>query len=644
MNTYIYDIETYKYLFCVVFKNIVTEDIKVFEISYRRNEIDKLILFLKTDVDKLIGFNNINFDYPILHWLLKFYNKHTEIISLYSANEFTDIIYNKAGDVINAEFPAIRPREVLIPQVDLFKIHHFDNKAKMTSLKALEIAMRDTDVRDLPYEITKPLTFEEIDEVLDYCINDVEATYRFYNKSLREIKLREDLTKEYKLDLINANDPKMGEEVLLHFLSKTMNINKYELKKMRTHQSILSFKDYILPYVKFEYNGFKDLLTKLKDTVVLNTKDAFKHSVYYKGIRFDYGQGGIHGCTKVGIYEPKEDEIILDLDVASFYPNLAIVNDFKPTHLGESFGKVYKQLFIERKKYPKSDPRNYALKIALNGAYGKSNDENSFLYDPSFTMKITLNGQLLLSMLLESIGSNVDCKILQANTDGFTIICKKSDEELVDKLSKEWENLTKLSLEKAYYRKMIIRDVNNYIAIPTNPDKDIKYKGIFEINRAWHKNHSMLIVPKAISEYYINNTPIEETIHNADDILDFTKRGRANKDSKLISRELKGFTYIDTSLQKNNRYFISNEGKEIIKIMKPLDNKDKLKKDPNQLNLFNFLDDVKIYKPREIGLEAGYKCMLLNKVKNRDPKKYDINYNYYINEIKKITNIIDNHV
>ncbi len=638
MNTYIYDIETYKYLFCIVFKNIDTDEIITYEISSRKNEINDLLNFLKTKVKKLIGFNNINFDYPVLHWLLFNYKKFITPL------DFTFAIYNKSQEIIKEEYSAIYKSKVLIPQVDLFKIHHFDNKARATSLKALEIAMRLDDVQDLPYEINTKLSEKQIEEIIKYCINDVEATYKFFLKSEKKIKLREDLSKEYNLDLINYSDAKMGEEILLHFLAKTMKISKRELRKKRTYRDTLEFDKYILPYIRFKNKTFNDLLHRLKTVKTNTTKDAFKDSVIYKDVKFHYGQGGIHGCVNPGVYEPKEDELIIDLDVTSFYPNLAIVNDFKPEHLGESFGKIYKQLFIERKKYPKSDSRNYALKIALNAAYGKSNDENSFLYDSSFTMKITLNGQLLLTMLLENISETIDCKILQANTDGFTIICKKSNENIIDKLSKEWENLTKLSLEKEYYSKMIIRDVNNYIAVPKDSSKDIKYKGIFEIERTWHKNHSMLIVPKALSEYYVKGIPIEETLYNCNDILDFTKRGRANKDSKIISRKLKNFNYIDKKLQKNNRYIITNNGVELIKIMKPLENKDKLLNDSRQSNIFDILEDVKIYKPREINLEASYKCTLLNNIKNKNTKEYDINYKYYINEINKIKKIIDNNV
>lgn len=77
---------------------------------------------------------------------------------------------------------------------------------------------------------------------------------------------------------------------------------------------------------------------------------------------------------------------------------------------------IYESFYKERLKYPKKDPRNYLFKIILNSAYGLSNEENSYLYDPLFTMQITINGQLLLTRLLEMISLKVDIKPLLVNT------------------------------------------------------------------------------------------------------------------------------------------------------------------------------------------------------------------------------------
>jgi len=291
------------------------------------------------------------------------------------------------------------------------------------------------------------------------------------------------------------------------------------------------------------------------------------------------------------------------------------------------------------------------------------NDENSFLYDPESLLKITLNGQLSLSMLMEEIYLTVSVVFLQGNTDGFTIKCNRSDIPTIERLTKEWEEYTQLEMEFAEYSKMVIRDVNNYLAVYDN--SKVKYKGAFEIDRAWHKNHSMRIVPLALSEYYIKNKPVIDTINdhllgrdystgNPDKpiknygILDFCKRGRVTGKNKLVARR----NGINNPLQKNNRYYVAKKGVDLIKVMPALKNDDgtykadKLEKyrkqNPNQLDMFHFIDDVLIEKDRETNLEVGYKCELFNTIKDVEFHSNNINKDYYIRECYKIIDIIGN--
>ena len=312
---------------------------------------------------------------------------------------------------------------------------------------------------------------------------------------------------------------KIGEEIFLNELSKEMNIDKYSLRQLRSPAKELIFNKYILDYINFKTTDLQKLLYEFKSFKTTNTKGEFSYTASIGDFKVDYAQGGLHGCIKSGIYESTDDIIIVDLDVASFYPNLAIVNNIRPKHLGDSFSKIYKHMFELRKTYDKKDPRNYGLKIALNGSFGKMNDKDSFLYDPEALLSITLNGQLLLTMLMEKIYLSVNVRFLQGNTDGFTFMCSKSDLNTIKHLVSQWEIFTQLTMEYSFYKKMVIRDVNNYIAIYN--DNKVKYKGCFEIERAWHKNHSMVIVAKALSEFFINNIPVKITIDNCKDILDF---------------------------------------------------------------------------------------------------------------------------
>ena len=120
------------------------------------------------------------------------------------------------------------------------------------------------------------------------------------------------------------------------------------------------------------------------------------------GLEF-FGTGGIHASVENEIFIADDQMMILDLDVTSMYPSIAISQGYYPEHLGPTFVKVYDQLREQRLQYKKGSPENAMLKLALNGVYGKSNDKFSIFYDPKFTMSVTLTGQLALAMLAERL-------------------------------------------------------------------------------------------------------------------------------------------------------------------------------------------------------------------------------------------------
>jgi DNA polymerase len=361
------------------------------------------------------------------------------------------------------------------------------------------------------------------------------------------------------------------------------------------------------------------LLEKFK-TVEVNpnyTKGGFKSSVKYKGVKTDFGLGGAHGATKPGVYESDDERVIMSSDVTSFYPNLAIVNKYSPAHIPkEKFCELYEWFFTERKKIPKSDPMNYVYKIILNSTYGLSNDKNSFLYDPQFTMFITVNGQLTLMMLYEMIMTRIPgAQALMQNTDGVETIIPKEYVNSYMELCHEWEQITGLNLEHDQYSKLVLADVNNYIAVDTNGKS--KCKGRFEYEGlALHKNKSKLIIPKALYAYFVDGTLPEHTIKHNRNILDYCIGAKSKGAWRQHAIYVKDGIAKQDELQKINRYYISNKGCKIVKINK----NDK----------------------REIQLESGqWVQTVMNEIENKKWSDYDINEKYYLNAIEKeINNII----
>jgi hypothetical protein len=624
-RTWVYDIETIFSIFTYTAINIDTEEVVQYVIHPDRNDVKELVDHL-SNCKGLIGFNNLNFDYPVIHELLCNY---THWSLYYRPYEIVAKLYEKAQELISNQnkegyFPSIQDKYVKIPQLDLFRLWHYNNKARMTSLKSLEISMNYPNVMDMPIDHTREdIELSDIPEILEYNLNDVLATFEFFKKSLPKIDLRKQIKQRYGLPCTNASDSSIGERLLLTLYCNKLGLNPWDVKKMRTYRHGIPLKDVIFDYVEFKSKEFNRLLDYFNGVVVKSTKNAFAESVIFKGFKYDYGTGGIHGCIYSGIYKSNDDYVLIDCDVASLYPNIAIKNGLFIEHLGKEFIDIYDNDIVQERLKAKAAGNmsiSDALKLSANSVYGKSNDANSFLYDPKYTMATTINGQLVLSMLAESLVLNIKGLLMvQVNTDGITVKIRRDQQDLYYQLCKEWEAKTKLTLEYAYYDKMIIRDVNNYMAI-TDKGK-IKYKGVFEIDKvvgnepAYHKDNSFRVVKIAISDYFVKGISVEQTIKNHRNIYDFCGRQKFGSQSKgeLQYPDENGNIAI-AHQQKNVRYYISKSGKVLIK-------------------RYSSGETERINK--------GYEVEIFNSFVEKEWNDYRINYDFYIEEAMKIINIID---
>ena len=622
-KVWVYDIEQFKNFHCCTFKDRDNpQDIRQFVISKSRNDIDAYYKFLNEETGGLIGFNNVNFDYPLLHTLMNLMKGYSHGIITPDADMLNYLLHEDVESILQEEYSAVPEQEVIIPQLDLYRIHHFDNKAKHTSLKAVEIAINFHNVQDIPFEPDHIVLPEEEQLILDYNLNDVEATYQFYLLTKDMIDLRKKLGHKYNINLRNANDPKIGQEIFGRQIAAKKGWSYRYIRDMRTYRHFIDLKDCILPYIYFNSKEFNVLLEDLKSTVIETTYNAFEKSVIYKGFKYDYGTGGIHGCIEPGIYEADDEYTIIDIDVKSYYPNLAITNRFYPQHLGPEFIDVYEELFQERLKAQKEGDQatNSGLKLSLNGVYGKSNDKFSLFYDPKYTMQITINGQLLLSMLAETIVDQIKgLQMLQINTDGITVRINRNDVLHLTSICEAWEEKTRLTLEYGEYEKMIIRDVNNYLAIDIHGK--IKPKGCFEIIPmqngavAYNKDWSMRVVPKALHAYYLKGIPIEEFIMNHTEIYDFCIGFRARTGWDIWREFIENGDRFRERQQRTIRYYISKKGSTLLKK--------------------NSEDG------REILLNVGKLATMFNRYEEREKfSDYNINYGFYIAEANKIKNAV----
>lgn len=573
---FIYDIETYPNIFTMWVICVDTGSEWLFEISDRKNDITPMLQLLwwmaRTPGVRMVGYNNEGFDYPVIHLAMQ----------QGEATTFTDL-YVKAQQIIESDDRfdnIVRDKDRFIEQVDLYKIHHFDNRAKSTSLKMIEYNMQSENIQDLPFPPGTVLDDRQKDHLIYYNRHDDLETLKFYRFSLDAIRFREELSRRYDRNFINFNDTKIGKEYFIMRLEAAAPGCCYDYSTGRrelhqTPRSSIHLGGIIFPYVRFEHPALQSFQNWLGQQTITQTKGAFDDlSVEVNGFTFDFGLGGIHGSIDSSIVKSNDTHVIIDLDVTSYYPSIAIVNRIYPEHLGETFCDIYGNLKTERIKHDKKSAINAALKLALNGTFGDSNSIYSPFYDPKFTMGITVNGQLMLCMLSEQLMKTRGLRMVQANTDGVTVYCPRNCIETLRSIAQWWENLTGLELGENIYQRMFIRDVNNYIA--EDIDGNIKRKGAYAYETPlenpktreleWHKNHSCRVVQKAAESALLDGEDIATYIRNHPDPFDFMLRTKVPRNSKLL--------WGDEQVQNITRYYISYDGRPLRKVMPPVSGKE----------------------------------------------------------------------
>ena len=627
-NVIIYDIETLKEYFLVVCL-IPQEPYRIFRVNKDENSLDAFINFTEKYKDYYwVGYNNLRFDSQVVEWVIR----NNEYWHELSALEITAKIHQKAADVIDDAnhdvFPEYRETDLTLKQVDLFRIHHFDNKNRRVSLKRLEFEMDLENIEEMPIVHNKEgMTTEDIVTTTGYCINDVWATYQFYLVTIgqtdhplyrgnNQIELRQDIEQEFGIPCLNYSDSKIGDEMIKKYYCQEKGIDYKELPKKGFFRKNILVKNCIAPYVEFQTKELQEFLKIIKK-LSLGLQDDFKEELHFYNNVYSFMKGGLHTENSPKIFEADEDHQIIDWDVSSYYPAIIINNKRYPQHLGPAFLRGYQAMFekrLELKPLAKKDKKIKgivgALKLAVNSVYGKSSDMQSWIYDRQLTMFTTITGELSLMMLIEAY-ELAGIRVISANTDGVTILIKTVTLDRMHEINKWWSSLTQYELERTDYQKIVFSTVNDYIAIKT--DGEIKKKGDFLTDFELHKNKSARIIPLALEQYYTNNIPVERTIRSCDRIFDFCLRQKASKDFHYegIDRSTGEKTVYDKLI----RYYVSNTGQKLLKV----------KNADSQSTAADVMQ-----------VEAGeWVCTVCNHLDKSHPLD-NINYQYYIERAEKI--------
>lgn len=693
-TVFVYDIEVFQNIFHCSVLNTETKEIHKFEISPRKNQLSELILFFKQvnspvswndnyttncsiDSDKIFcGYNNLHYDNPVINYIIEY----EHVLAEKPVLVITNSIFNLSREITNSGENIEKWKrwkyQVWFDSFDILTML-YSNKLRV-GLKEIQVTMQYNNVQEFVCDWSKPLPIEDFDSMIDYNINDIESTSALLDRCKKDIDLRLAIEDEYGVKVLSKDGVNIGMKILTHkYLEKT-GLTWWDIKDLRSPQAYIPLKDVILPFIKYDSPILKSVLDEMKTQVVSPGRKGYEKNFVFGGLRYTVGVGGIHSKNDPEIIIPAEDEMLIDIDVASLYPSMLIEYGFYPKHLGPEFLEVYSQIRSERieAKHNGDKIKDSTLKLALNGLSGNLQNEHNFCYSPFAVMQIRINGQLLLLMLAEKL-VELGCRIVQANTDGLFVLLKKSIYDKVNIVCREWEQLTKLTLEEDRFEAMYQYAINDYIAVkegyakkkhefrdftavmdPKTGDhikygatnakgetyrnmdeirKDyIKTKGMFITEVLLGKGLSPKIIPEAIIKYFVDGIPVEDTVKGCTDIKKFLMSEKTGKQWHV--------EYMNQEIQRTNRFYASTDGAYLWKWKGIGEHYAWNPSELSDMAYWSLIQEGKDpYNPPLVPDTKQYQNMLtasgvtlLNMFDDKPIEDRKINYRYYLRECYKI--------
>lgn len=422
-----------------------------------------------------------------------------------------------------------------------------DDTQQGLSLKAIEghlgMSVKESSV---PFDIDRPLTPEEKAETEFYCKHDVDTAERLI-----------DIRKDYLKNKINLGRLAGLDEV------KAMGMTNAKLTAAMLKATKKPHDDerkYVYPsnlrkeYIPSEVFAFFDRMYDFSIPDSELFKGKFNLNIGECPVTLGYG--GIHGAIPNFFWEETEDRGIWNEDVGSYYPHLCTINGYTSRNIPSS--QIYEDILERRMKAKAAGDKHTAnaLKLVCNTTYGCLLNQYNDLYDPLMGRSVCISGQLYLLELAEHCYQEIKgLRIVQLNTDGIMVECDKKDYDTLTAICAEWQSRTGFDLEEDTVVKIAQKDVNNYVEV--QPGGKAKVKGGYLVKGiapagAFNINNSCVIVATALKEFFVNGTPVEDTINGCDDIFQFQIIAKAGAKYKETYHVVDG---VKEPAQKVNRVY-----------------------------------------------------------------------------------------
>lgn len=513
------DVETYRNYFLIKFRSRdgVTRDYELYEGHPLNVAQVRQILANYT----LITFNGANYDLPMVMLALR----GASNAELKAASDWI-ILGEHRGWQFYEHHDIAQPD--WIDHIDLIEV-----APGQASLKLYGGRMHSRKLQDLPIEPDASISPAQRQDLITYCGNDHQTTWDLADTLDEQLRLRETMSREYGIDLRSKSDAQVAEAVIRAEVSKLLGTRVF--KPEIPTGTVFKYKP--PAWMKFRTDTLRAKLREIAEADFIIGKNGeplepacLQDAVICLGDgAYRMGIGGLHSSEERAAHLADSDTLIIDRDVASYYPYIVLNGGLYPKHLTEAFLTVYRGIVERRIAAKRAGDKVVAdsLKITINGSFGKLGSKFSVLYSPDLLIAVTVTGQLALLMFIEAL-EDIGIPVVSANTDGIVIKCPRARYDELTRVVQWWEGVTGFETEETRYKALFSRDVNNYLAIKEKGG--VKGKGAFA-PPGLQKNPDNTICVEAVCAFLEHGTPIAETVLHCRDPRKFvtvrTVRGGA---------------------------------------------------------------------------------------------------------------------
>lgn len=530
-----YDFEVFKYDWLTVGIDPIKEEKHVIV-----NDPDRLkALYEANNTAIWVGFNNKHYDQYIFKGILLGLNPK-------EINDYIIVLGNEGWQFSKAfnQIPMINYDVMPNPPIGLKTLEAF-----------LGSNIKETEV---PFDIDRKLTPEEIEQTVFYCTHDVEQTIKVFMEKIDDFNAMNGIVQAFpeqvNLSNIGDSEARITARVLGcqrrqytdefdYFFLPCLRLKKYKFVQDWFEQKREEMKVIMQPIYDMRDRGIVVDDFQLK-------RDFYNQSltVDVAGIPHTFGFGGLHGAAATPVHY---EGAIYHVDVNNYYPSMLLAWDLVTrSATNTNYDKVYQtrkalklkqqaaQDKAEKKHWKKAQ---LPYKKMLNALSGAMKDATNPAYDPRNNNCMCINGQLMLLDLIEHLEAIPGFILIQSNTDGLIVKVPNTDEAFrqLDDICYEWEcrcstDKCEILLALDCIAKIYQKDVNNYLWVDI--DGGIERCGDY-VKETSRTDNDLPIVRNALVEYMAHGVPVEKTINECEDLIQFQKVVKLSDNYKWVEHE-----------------------------------------------------------------------------------------------------------